>query len=90
MAYPQTIEFKLFAQISAEVGAIFFVVMAHNAEIVAAGLHPNPLPHAHYVTTTTHKTLRDQEVVSIVCRESWAQAIDKAIFPRILQQKLLR
>lgn len=57
-AYPRTIEFELFAQIAAEVGALFFVDMAHIAGIVAAGLHPNPVPHAHFVTTTTHKTLR--------------------------------
>lgn len=82
-AYPRTIEFKLFAQIAAEVGAIFFVDMAHIAGIVAAGLHPNPLPHAHFVTTTTHKTLRGPRGGIIMCRESWAQAIDKAIFPGI-------
>ncbi len=80
-AYPRTIEYELFAQIAAEVGALFFVDMAHIAEIVAAGLHPNPLPHAHFVTTTTHKTLRGPRGVAIMCRRSWAQAIDKAIFP---------
>lgn len=57
-AYPRMIDFELFAQIANEVGALFFVDMAHIAGIVAAGLHPNPLPHAHFVTTTTHKTLR--------------------------------
>ncbi|MGM1048008.1 MAG: serine hydroxymethyltransferase [Bacillota bacterium] len=80
-AYPRTIEFELFAQIAAEVGALFFVDMAHIAGIVAAGLHPNPLPHAHFVTTTTHKTLRGPRGGAIMCRKSWAQAIDKAIFP---------
>ncbi|WCN36471.1 serine hydroxymethyltransferase [Aneurinibacillus uraniidurans] len=80
-AYPRTIEFELFAQIAAEVGAIFFVDMAHIAGIVAAGLHPNPVPHAHFVTTTTHKTLRGPRGGVIMCREPWAQAIDKAIFP---------
>jgi glycine hydroxymethyltransferase len=80
-AYPRTIEFELFAQIAAEVGALFFVDMAHIAGIVAAGLHPNPVPHAHFVTTTTHKTLRGPRGGVIMCRKSWAQAIDKAIFP---------
>lgn len=81
-AYPRTIEFELFAQIAAEVGALFFVDMAHIAGIVAAGLHPNPVPHAHFVTTTTHKTLRGPRGGIIMCRNPWAQAIDKAIFPR--------
>ncbi|MFC4306433.1 serine hydroxymethyltransferase [Cohnella boryungensis] len=80
-AYPRTIEFELFAQIAAEVGALFFVDMAHIAGIVAAGLHPNPVPNAHFVTTTTHKTLRGPRGGVIMCRKSWAQAIDKAIFP---------
>ncbi|BAU28668.1 serine hydroxymethyltransferase [Aneurinibacillus soli] len=80
-AYPRTIEFELFAQIAAEVGAIFFVDMAHIAGIVAAGLHPNPVPHAHFVTTTTHKTLRGPRGGVIMCRKPWEQAIDKAIFP---------
>lgn len=80
-AYPRTIEFEKFAQIAAEVGALFFVDMAHIAGIVAAGLHPNPLPHAHFVTTTTHKTLRGPRGGLIMCRKPWAQAIDKAIFP---------
>ncbi|GIO99612.1 serine hydroxymethyltransferase [Paenibacillus lautus] len=80
-AYPRTIEFELFAQIAAEVGALFFVDMAHIAGIVAAGLHPNPVPHAHFVTTTTHKTLRGPRGGVIMCRKPWAQAIDKAIFP---------
>nr|WP_131724766.1 serine hydroxymethyltransferase [Paenibacillus solani] len=80
-AYPRTIEFEKFAQIAAEVGALFFVDMAHIAGIVAAGLHPNPLPHAHFVTTTTHKTLRGPRGGIIMCRKPWAQAIDKAIFP---------
>ncbi|KQL50004.1 serine hydroxymethyltransferase [Brevibacillus choshinensis] len=80
-AYPRTIEFELFAQIAAEVGALFFVDMAHIAGIVAAGLHPNPVPHAHFITTTTHKTLRGPRGGVIMCRKPWAQAIDKAIFP---------
>lgn len=80
-AYPRTIEFELFAQIAAEVEALFFVDMAHIAGIVAAGLHPNPVPHVHFVTTTTHKTLRGPRGGVIMCRKPWAQAIDKAIFP---------
>lgn len=80
-AYPRMIDFELFAQIANEVGALFFVDMAHIAGIVAAGLHPNPLPHAHFVTTTTHKTLRGPRGGIVMCRKSWAQAIDKAIFP---------
>ncbi|MFD0714143.1 serine hydroxymethyltransferase [Paenibacillus sp. GCM10027626] len=80
-AYPRTIEFEFFAQIAAEVGALFFVDMAHIAGIVAAGLHPNPVPHAHFVTTTTHKTLRGPRGGVIMCRKPWAQAIDKSIFP---------
>jgi glycine hydroxymethyltransferase len=80
-AYPRTIEFELFAQIAAEVGALFFVDMAHIAGIVAAGLYPNPVAHAYFVTTTTHKTLREPRGGVIMCRKPWAQAIDKAIFP---------
>ncbi|WP_019635477.1 serine hydroxymethyltransferase [Paenibacillus fonticola] len=80
-AYPRTIDFELFAQIAEEVGALFLVDMAHIAGIVAAGLHPNPVPHAHFVTTTTHKTLRGPRGGVILCKEAWAQAIDKAVFP---------
>lgn len=80
-AYPRTIEFEPFAQIAEEIGALFFVDMAHIAGIIAAGLHPNPVPHAHFVTTTTHKTLRGPRGGVILCRNSWAQAIDKAVFP---------
>lgn len=80
-AYPRTIDFKLLAQIATEVGALFFVDMAHIAGIVAAGLHPNPVPHADFVTTTTHKTLRGPRGGVIMCRKPYAEAIDKAIFP---------
>lgn len=80
-AYPRTIDFEPFAQIAEEVGALFLVDMAHIAGIVAAGLHPNPVPHAHFVTTTTHKTLRGPRGGVILCKEAWAQAIDKAVFP---------
>lgn len=80
-AYPRTIDFQSFAQIAEEVGALLLVDMAHIAGIVAAGLHPNPVPHAHFVTTTTHKTLRGPRGGVILCRKPWAQAIDKAVFP---------
>ena len=82
-AYPRTIDFESFAQIAAEVGALFFVDMAHIAGIVAAGFHPSPMPHAHFVTTTTHKTLRGPRGGIILCRKPWAQAIDKAVFPGV-------
>jgi glycine hydroxymethyltransferase len=80
-AYPRVIDFAKFAEIAHEVGALFMVDMAHIAGLVAAGLHPNPVPHAHFVTTTTHKTLRGPRGGMILCRKAWAQAIDKAVFP---------
>ncbi|KIL41819.1 serine hydroxymethyltransferase [Gordoniibacillus kamchatkensis] len=80
-AYPRTIDFEPFAQIAEEAGALFLVDMAHIAGIVAAGLHPSPVPHAHFVTATTHKTLRGPRGGVILCRKPWAQAIDKAVFP---------
>lgn len=80
-AYPRIIDFEALAQIANDVGAFFFVDMAHIAGLVAAGLHPNPVPHAHFVTTTTHKTLRGPRGGMILTRKSWAAAIDKAVFP---------
>ena len=80
-AYPRTIDFDAFASIANDVGALLFVDMAHIAGLVAAGLHPNPVPHAHFVTTTTHKTLRGPRGGMILTRKAWAQAIDKAVFP---------
>jgi glycine hydroxymethyltransferase len=80
-AYPRIIDFEALAQIANDVGALFMVDMAHIAGLVAAGLHPNPVPHAHFVTTTTHKTLRGPRAGMILCRKSWAAAIDKAVFP---------
>jgi glycine hydroxymethyltransferase len=80
-AYPRTIDFEAFAQIANDVGALFMVDMAHIAGLVAAGLHPNPVPHAHFVTTTTHKTLRGPRGGMILCRQPWAKEIDKAVFP---------
>jgi len=80
-AYPRVIDFEKLGQIANEVGALFMVDMAHIAGLVAAGLHPSPVPHAHFVTTTTHKTLRGPRGGMILCRKAWAQAIDKAVFP---------
>ena len=82
-AYPRTIDFAEFRKIADEVGAYFMVDMAHIAGLVAAGLHPNPVPYADIVTTTTHKTLRGPRGGLILCKESLAKAIDKAIFPGI-------
>ena len=80
-AYPRIIDFKTFADIAHEVGACLFVDMAHIAGLVAAGLHPNPVPYADVVTTTTHKTLRGPRGGMILCREEYAKKIDSAIFP---------
>jgi glycine hydroxymethyltransferase len=80
-AYPRIIDFKALSEIAEDVGALLMVDMAHIAGLVAAGLHPNPVPYAHFVTTTTHKTLRGPRGGMILCRKSWAQAIDKAVFP---------
>lgn len=82
-AYPRIIDFEALAQIANDVGALLMVDMAHIAGLVAAGLHPNPVPHAHFVTTTTHKTLRGPRGGMILCRKAWAAAIDKAVFPGI-------
>ena len=80
-AYPRTIDFKAFADIAHEVGAYLFVDMAHIAGLVAAGLHPSPVPYADVVTTTTHKTLRGPRGGMILCKEELARKIDSAIFP---------
>ncbi|WP_282942577.1 serine hydroxymethyltransferase [Paenibacillus sp. RC67] len=80
-AYPRIIDFEALASIANDVGALFFVDMAHIAGLVAAGLHPSPVPHAHFVTTTTHKTLRGPRGGMILCSKPWAAAIDKAVFP---------
>lgn len=80
-AYPRIIDFKRFREIADEVGAILMVDMAHIAGLVAAGLHPSPVPYADVVTTTTHKTLRGPRGGLILCRERYAKQIDKAIFP---------
>ena len=80
-AYPRIIDFKAFRDIADEVGSYFMVDMAHIAGLVAAGLHPNPVDYAYFVTTTTHKTLRGPRGGMILCRQEFAQKIDKAIFP---------
>ncbi|WP_458411664.1 serine hydroxymethyltransferase [Schinkia sp. CFF1] len=82
-AYPREINFKKFREIADEVGAYLMVDMAHIAGLVAAGLHMNPVPYADFVTTTTHKTLRGPRGGMILCKEEFAQKIDKAIFPGI-------
>ncbi len=80
-AYPRTIDFKRFREICDACGAYLMVDMAHIAGLVAAGMHPNPVEWADVVTTTTHKTLRGPRGGLILCREKYAKAIDKAIFP---------
>ena len=82
-AYPRVIDFARFREIADEVGAYLMVDMAHIAGLVAAGLHPNPCEYADVVTTTTHKTLRGPRGGLILCREQYAKAIDKAIFPGV-------
>lgn len=82
-AYPRIIDSQAFREIADEVGAYLMVDMAHFAGLVAAGLHPNPCEHAHFVTTTTHKTLRGPRGGAILCKEEFAKQIDKAIFPGI-------
>lgn len=82
-AYSRTIDFAKFADIAKEVGAYLMVDMAHIAGLVAAGLHPNPVPYADFVTTTTHKTLRGPRGGLILCKEEYAPMINKAVFPGI-------
>ena len=80
-AYPRFIDYKAFADIAHEVGAYLFVDMAHVAGLVAVGLHPNPVPYADVVSTTTHKTLRGPRGGMILCKEELAKKIDSGIFP---------
>ncbi|WP_232697908.1 serine hydroxymethyltransferase [Brevibacillus daliensis] len=82
-AYPRAIDFARFREIADEVGAYFMVDMAHIAGLVAAGLHQNPVPYAHFVTSTTHKTLRGPRGGLIMCTEEFAKAIDKSVFPGV-------
>ena len=80
-AYPRTVEADKFREIADEVGALLLCDMAHFAGLVAAGLHPNPVPHCDFVTSTTHKTLAGPRAGFILCKEEHAQAIDRAVFP---------
>ncbi|MFC4386508.1 serine hydroxymethyltransferase [Gracilibacillus marinus] len=80
-AYPRQIDFAKFREIADEVGALLMVDMAHIAGLVAAGLHPDPVPHAHFVTTTTHKTLRGPRGGMVLCKEEFGPKIDKTVFP---------
>ena len=82
-AYSRVLDFVRFRAIADKVGAYLFVDMAHFAGLVAAGLHPNPVPHAHFVTTTTHKTLRGPRGGMIICKAEFAKKVDSAIFPGI-------
>lgn len=82
-AYPRILDFAAFKEIAGSVGAYLMVDMAHIAGLVAAGLHPNPVPHAEFVTSTTHKTLRGARGGLILCRREFSRAIDKAVFPGI-------
>lgn len=82
-AYPRIIDFKKFRQIADKVGALLMVDMAHIAGLVAAGMHPSPVPYADFVTSTTHKTLRGPRGGLILCKEKWAKKIDLAVFPRL-------
>ncbi|MFB0972149.1 MAG: serine hydroxymethyltransferase [Neofamilia sp.] len=80
-AYPRIIDFERIGKIAKEIDAYFMVDMAHIAGLVATGHHPNPVPHADFVTTTTHKTLRGPRGGAILCKEEYAKVIDKAVFP---------
>ncbi len=82
-AYPRTLDFKAFREVADEVGAMIMVDIAHIAGLVVAGLHPSPVGHAEFVTTTTHKTLRGPRSGMIMCKEEFAKKIDKQIFPGI-------
>src|SRR5512140_1427740 len=80
-AYPRTLDFPRFRAIADSVGALLMVDMAHIAGLVATGNHPSPVGHAHFVTTTTHKTLRGPRAGLVLCTPEWAKEIDKAVFP---------
>src|SRR5581483_622517 len=80
-AYPRTIDFARMRQIADKVGALYLVDMAHFAGLVAGGAHPSPVPHAQIVTSTTHKTLRGPRSGMILCKQDYAAAVDKTVFP---------
>jgi glycine hydroxymethyltransferase len=80
-AYPRTLDFPKFREVADAVGALLMVDIAHIAGLIVAGLHPSPVGHAHFVTTTTHKTLRGPRAGLILCTPEWAKEVDKAVFP---------
>ncbi len=80
-AYPRVIDFERFADIAKSIDAVFMVDMAHIAGLVATGAHPSPVPHADFVTSTSHKTLRGPRSGFVLCKEEWAVKLDKAVFP---------
>jgi glycine hydroxymethyltransferase len=82
-AYPRTLDFKAFRDICDEIGALMMVDMAHIAGLIAAGLHPSPVPYADFVTTTTHKTLRGPRGGMVLCKEKYAKDLDRAVFPGV-------
>ncbi|HSF40737.1 MAG TPA: serine hydroxymethyltransferase, partial [Thermoanaerobaculia bacterium] len=82
-AYSRVIDFERFRQIADKAGALLMADIAHIAGLVAAGIHPSPIPHCHFVTTTTHKTLRGPRAGMVMCREEFAKEIDRAVFPGI-------
>ena len=82
-AYPRVIDFVRFRAVADEVGAIFMTDMAHIAGLVAAGVHPSPVPHSDFVSTTTHKTLRGPRAGLVLCRERFAKDLDRAVFPGV-------
>lgn len=82
-AYPRVIDFKTFSDIAKEVGAYLMADIAHIAGLIATGVHPSPVPHSDFVTTTTHKTLRGPRGGVVMCKGEYAKAIDKAVFPGI-------
>src|SRR5207253_6740473 len=82
-AYPRFIDFPRIAKVAQAVGAPLMVDMAHVAGLVAVGLHPTPVPHADFVTSTTHKTLRGPRSGLVLCREKWARDLDRSVFPGV-------
>src|SRR5688500_19917191 len=82
-AYPRVFDFPRMSAVAKRVGAPLMVDMAHIAGLVAGGVHPSPLPHSDFVSTTTHKTLRGPRGGLVMCRESYAKDLDRAIFPGV-------
>jgi glycine hydroxymethyltransferase len=82
-AYPRTLDFAKFAEIANEIGSLLMVDMAHIAGLVAAKLHPDPVPHAAFVTSTSHKTLRGPRAGFILCKQEWADKVNSAVFPGV-------